>query len=55
MNQFRAATIKYTRLKLILVSCRDALVVCMLLYLRGKVLPRFGLDVQLALIGVGFD
>lgn len=54
MNQFSVSAIKYTRLKLILIGCSDAFVVCMLLYLRGKVFSRFGLDVQLALIGVGF-
>jgi hypothetical protein len=54
MTPFGAGTVKHPGLKLVLVSCRDPLVVNMLLYLRGKILSGLGLDVHLAaLIDVG--
>lgn len=56
MTFFGASTVKHPGLKLILVSCRDPLVVNMLLYLRSKILSGFRLDVHLAaLIDIGLD
>lgn len=56
MTFFGASTVKHPGLKLILVSCRDPLVVNMLLYLRGKILSGFRLDVHLAaLIDIGLN
>ena len=56
MTPFGAGTVKYPGLKLILVSCRDTLVVNMLLYLRGEILSGLGLDVHLAtLIDIGLN
>lgn len=50
MTPFGAGTVKYPGLKLILVSCRDPLVVNVLLYLRGEILSGLGLDVHLAIL-----